>query len=92
MRSDVAGDKSVYQHVGSARNNGRVVVLSQKTEEKDALNVLDADRRELALTIKTPEPLRKACGSRSSPSAIERGDSARSWPATRRSAFARSRL
>jgi hypothetical protein len=38
---------------------GEMVVLSQRTEETDALNALAADRRELAVTIATAEPLRK---------------------------------
>jgi hypothetical protein len=42
-----------------ARNTVIVVRLSPQTERNDALNVLAADRRELALQVHGEQPLRK---------------------------------
>ena len=42
------------------RHNGLMVRLSDQTEHADFLNVLAAERRELALTITTATPLRKS--------------------------------
>lgn len=47
---------------GKSADNGTVARLSRRTERIDALNVMAADRRELALQIRTDRPLRKPRG------------------------------